>query len=144
MVRTHKLKILEDFADAVYNGDKTFEIRENDRGFQKGDNVIFSVIDKDDTHITHPIENYVYEITYVLANYNIDYDYVMFGIKKIDKKVICYFCNRFEFYNDEESKFEIRIIKLDSQHKLIFGDKYKRNIEGSMDINYCPICGRKL
>lgn len=32
----HSLKILDDFADAVYMKDKTFETRENDRGFQKG------------------------------------------------------------------------------------------------------------
>ena len=33
----HNLRILDVFADAVYMKDKTFEIRENDRGFQKGD-----------------------------------------------------------------------------------------------------------
>lgn len=32
----HNLKILNDFADAVYMKDKTFEIRKNDRGFQRG------------------------------------------------------------------------------------------------------------
>ena len=30
-MRIHNLKILNDFADAVVIGDKTFEIRENDR-----------------------------------------------------------------------------------------------------------------
>lgn len=42
---THELKILKSFADAVYSGDKTFEIRENDRGFQKGDKVIFKAVE---------------------------------------------------------------------------------------------------
>ena len=36
-MKVHELKILNDFADSVVAGDKTFEIRENDRGFQKGD-----------------------------------------------------------------------------------------------------------
>ena len=44
MNKTHNLKIRKDFADAVYSGEKTFEIRENDRGFQKGDIIIFNVI----------------------------------------------------------------------------------------------------
>jgi len=38
----HELKILPVFYDAVKSGDKTFEIRWNgDRGYQKGDTVIF-------------------------------------------------------------------------------------------------------
>ena len=40
-MRVHDLKILNDFADSVVAGDKTFEIRENDRGFQKGDFIKF-------------------------------------------------------------------------------------------------------
>lgn len=31
----HELKILKSFADAIISGDKTFEVRHNDRGFQK-------------------------------------------------------------------------------------------------------------
>lgn len=33
-MKVHELKIRGDFADAVLEGRKTFEIRENDRGFQ--------------------------------------------------------------------------------------------------------------
>ena len=33
----HQIKILESFADAVYSGEKNFEVRKNDRGYQKGD-----------------------------------------------------------------------------------------------------------
>lgn len=42
---THTLKLNEEFADAVYSGDKNFEVRYNDRGFQKGDEVKFEVTD---------------------------------------------------------------------------------------------------
>lgn len=45
-MRVHNLKILNDFADAVAMGDKTFEIRENDRGYQKGDYIKFLAIEK--------------------------------------------------------------------------------------------------
>ena len=29
----HELKIFKSFADAIISGDKTFEVRHNDRGF---------------------------------------------------------------------------------------------------------------
>lgn len=34
---THVLKTLPQYWDAVQRGDKTFEVRRDDRGFQKGD-----------------------------------------------------------------------------------------------------------
>ena len=33
----HELKTLAPYWDAVERGDKTFEVRKNDRGFQRGD-----------------------------------------------------------------------------------------------------------
>lgn len=37
MIQTHTLKAWPQYFDAVACGDKTFEGRKNDRGFQKGD-----------------------------------------------------------------------------------------------------------
>lgn len=34
---THELKTLPQYWDAVQRGEKTFEVRRDDRGFQKGD-----------------------------------------------------------------------------------------------------------
>lgn len=42
---THELKIQKQWADAKLVGEKPFEIRRNDRGFQKGDIVHYTVID---------------------------------------------------------------------------------------------------
>ena len=42
---THELKIQKQWADAKLAGEKPFEIRRNDRGFQKGDIVRYRVID---------------------------------------------------------------------------------------------------
>jgi len=36
---THTLKTLPQYWDAVARGDKTFDVRRDDRGFQKGDTV---------------------------------------------------------------------------------------------------------
>lgn len=44
-MKIHKLKTWPDYFEAVLNGEKTFEIRENDRGFQKGDIVVLEEYD---------------------------------------------------------------------------------------------------
>ena len=79
--RCHELKILKSFADAVYDNEKTFEVRKNDRGFQRGDTVKFCVIDGDGRYIDHPLNGEKYKITYVLSGWGIEPDHVVFGIK---------------------------------------------------------------
>lgn len=78
---THELKIRKQWADAKLAGEKPFEIRINDRGFQKGDIVRYKVIDpktnepwrkpkeeilygNDDGR--HPLEQCEFLITYVI------------------------------------------------------------------------------
>ena len=84
----HKIKIKESFATAVYTGDKTFEVRRNDRGYQKGDLVKFTVLyDSDGLEmINHPLTGKAYEITYVLSGWGIEEGYCVFGIKPVEKK----------------------------------------------------------
>ena len=82
--RTHRIKLLDEFADDVLEGRKTFEIRKNDRGYQKGDHVIFEVITKSGAVCTQHHLNYrEYEITYVLSGWGIKNGYVAFGIKEV-------------------------------------------------------------
>jgi len=78
----HRIKILKDFANAIFDGDKNFEVRENDRGYQKGDTVYFDVINKNGSEEIHPIRSTPYEITYVLSGWGLKEGYVAFGIKE--------------------------------------------------------------
>ena len=80
----HDLKIEKQFADAVLDGRKTFEVRRNDRGFNAGDRVRFTVVDNGGsfqfTHHDHPLDGAVYNITYVLSGWGIEEGYVAFSI----------------------------------------------------------------
>ena len=82
-VKTHHIKLREEFADDVYNGRKNFEIRVNDRGYLTGDLVEFKVIDKHAYPCTeHPLNKCIYQITYVLNGFGLQDGYVVFGIKR--------------------------------------------------------------
>ena len=83
---THILKIEEPFADAVLSGEKNFEIRKNDRGFQKGDLIRFEAIEQF-SHVkvlAHGIHKKTYEVTYVMGGWGLEKGYVVFGIKEAE------------------------------------------------------------
>ena len=82
---THEIKILKQFADEIINGNKSFEIRKNDRGYQKGDFIKFRVIEKYENivlGVEHPLRDKLYEITYVLSGWGLKKDYVVLAIKE--------------------------------------------------------------
>lgn len=86
-MKTHKIKLLLNFCDDVLSGRKSFEIRENDRGYQTGDHIKF--IPNNNTYpfiSEHPITNKEYEITYVLNGWGLKNGYVAFGIKEVEEK----------------------------------------------------------
>jgi uncharacterized protein YqfB (UPF0267 family) len=72
----HDLKIQPCYFEAVLNGDKTFEIRNNaDRGFQKGDTVTLKEIGSEGKFTGREID---VTITYV-CSYEQQKDYVVFS-----------------------------------------------------------------
>ena len=84
MPRTIKKKILTPFADVVLSGEKTFEIRENDEGYQKGDVIQFRVMDSQYMENSfHMLNGKLYEITYVLSGWGLKEGYVVLGIKPL-------------------------------------------------------------
>lgn len=78
----HTIKLREDFVDAILNGDKTFEVRLNDRGYQKGDTVKFSVVTAVGIEFYHQINDVEFEITYVLSGWGLKEGYVAFAIMR--------------------------------------------------------------
>lgn len=97
----HNLKLQRKYADRIIDGQKTFEVRLNDRDYQVGDIIIFNTVENNsaDETVTHKINNKEYEITYIHTNYgmdfkikeiglnrhNVDYHYVVLGIKPVKK-----------------------------------------------------------
>lgn len=82
----HELKILSSFVRPILDGSKTFEIRENNRGFQKGDRVQFKVVSDDwsrkNSSIVYEFEHKVFEITYVINGWGLKNGFVVFGISE--------------------------------------------------------------
>ena len=83
---THNIKLNHHYADAVLSGDKNFEIRYNDRGYQKGDKVVFSVVDDAKIVMPHPLNREIYRITYLIHGYGLEKDWCVFGIKPMKKE----------------------------------------------------------
>lgn len=79
---THQLKLRESYCDAVMSGEKNFEIRNNDRGFQKGDFIRFTAVENGSVAVSffHPIQKYLYRITYVYSGLGMKEGYVALGI----------------------------------------------------------------
>lgn len=96
-MKTHTLKLEVEFCDDVLNGEKTFELRFNDRQFQKGDRIRFKPVlsgpDPDYQvsyqcgftrgEIKHPIMEEEFEITYVLTGWGLQDGYAALSIRKI-------------------------------------------------------------
>lgn len=81
---THLIKLRIEFADAILDGDKNFEVRFNDRGYQKGDYIRFKTIDSVNLSAHHEVEKRCYQITYVLGGWGLKNGYVVFGFKEVD------------------------------------------------------------
>ena len=80
----HELKIYKQYADAIIEGKKTFEVRYNDRGYNAGDTVVFEVIDEClIPYLTHPLRDKEYRIDYVHSGLGMEKNYVVFSIKPI-------------------------------------------------------------
>jgi len=127
----HHLKIKEEFADAIVRGEKTFEIRINDRGFQKGDLIEFITVQEDlPFPDCHPIHNRTYEITYVMNGWGLKNGYVVFGIREEDTSIKCQFAE-----HDADGCLEDRAISLNAVRDMFQKLEYEHK-ECSADSEY--------
>lgn len=83
----HRIKLELSLCDDVFSGQKSFEIRFNDRGYQLGDTVQFLPYDSiNQKAAEHPVQSILYDITYMIQGWGLQEGYVAFAIKE---KYIC-------------------------------------------------------
>jgi hypothetical protein len=90
---THYLKCWPEFFDAVERGDKTFEIRKNDRGFQRGDVLVLRKYDPFTSSYVSPegaprsnaskAATVTVAVSYVLSDYGLQPGYVCMAIAEV-------------------------------------------------------------
>ncbi len=88
----HSLKTWPEFFQAIERGDKTFEVRKNDRGFQRGDTLFLREWDPNKSLPGHGPGKYtgnefVVKVTYVLNGFGIEPGHVVMGIKLVRSKL---------------------------------------------------------
>ena len=117
MIQLHNIKIELRFADAKLDGDKPFEIRINDKYYQKGDLVMYSVVTNREQYgsplplTNHPLNNRVFEITYVYMGPGVETGYVVFAEQDVTQD-----------YENKTGKFE-NLKKLDWSKKESNGNE---------------------
>ena len=91
MRQFHKLKILTQYATAKIVGDKPWEIRINDRNFQKGDIICYQAVEDKGNGmgimpVNHIINSKIYEILYVYSGDGLEKGVVIFSDRDITEE----------------------------------------------------------
>jgi len=74
----HELKIEQVYLDALLDGSKTFEVRYNDRGYNKGDVLQFYGRDVD-----YEWKELFFEVTYVHSGVGLKEFWVVLAVKQV-------------------------------------------------------------
>lgn len=78
-MKTHKIKIKEGYFDEILQGNKTCEIRFNDRDYQVDDTVVLCEVD----NLNLPtLREQKIRITHVLSGWGLKENYVALSFKK--------------------------------------------------------------
>lgn len=88
MATQHELKTIQPYFDRVWNGDKTFEVRKNDRDFQSGDEVKLMEYNPNDN-------TYSGRIVYATIGY------VLNGFDALKDGFVCFSIFPHEFINSK-------------------------------------------
>lgn len=79
---THTLKTEAEFFDAVKSGEKTFEVRYNDRGFQKGDILHLERCNQG----VYAGGHLLVRVTYVLSGWGLKDGFVALGVRVVSEE----------------------------------------------------------
>lgn len=140
-MKTHNLKLNTEFCGAVLSGEKTFEVRKNDRGFQTGDLIRFIPTDGKSyhslngtviEHAKHEISGHTYKITYILNGWGIKNGYVVLGIKEYRQTEEV----KRGTWENTNTPNQLRCSNCEIIH---FIAQYPHG-----EINYCPNCGARM
>lgn len=82
-METHRLKTWTEYYKSILSGEKTFEVRKNDRGFKTGDILLLNEWDNSTSKYTG--SQTAVQITYMLngGQFGIESGYCVLGIKRI-------------------------------------------------------------
>ena len=91
-MREHKIKVNAAYWEPILEGDKNFEVRRDDRGYQKGDILVLQKWDNENSRyffdgysISSPIIELRREITFILpgGQWGIEPGHVVMGLREI-------------------------------------------------------------
>jgi len=89
-ITKHNIKIRQEYARRILDGEKTFEVRYNDRDYQRGDILEMRIIDKDDKPVyLQPdpklADDYcvmIRKISYIHTGYGMAEGFVILGLEE--------------------------------------------------------------
>lgn len=94
MVHRHILKLNTRYVGEILRGRKRFEVRNNDRSFQRGDEIQFVVVNDDGEPAVigakqlaseyATLEDLVFRITFVVTGYGLKEGYCAFGFEEVE------------------------------------------------------------
>jgi ASC-1-like (ASCH) protein len=85
MIRVHELKCWTEYFQPIWDGDKTFDVRINDRNFKVGDVIVLGEFcNETQLYLKRSVTAY---ITYILKSFpHIDEGYVVLAFKVMRKE----------------------------------------------------------
>ncbi len=82
MMKIHRIKLQTKYCDAVFEGQKKFEVRYNNRDYRVGDRIEFVPVGETGKVIDHPVRMLVYEIVYIHSGLGLQEGYVVLGLRQ--------------------------------------------------------------
>lgn len=86
-MKIHELKVWPEYFEEVQKGNKTFEIRKNDRDYKTGDVILLQEYDPNKSHVCHTCDCLKYtgrelkcKVTYI-TSFGLQENFVCMGIK---------------------------------------------------------------